>query len=174
MVSHKRATYDLVGLLGDMGGIQGILISLLGVLVVPVSAHSFNVKAARKLFMARSSKKGLFEEVPDEKKGKLLDEEMISTQSRKMQKEIRKHFIPKISLYDSIMLFFSTWFGRCCGSLDIFCCNPCFPKRKKLEKLYDATIDRFEDETNIVKLIKGLRDLKVLQKNSIMDDSMRF
>ena len=66
LVSHKRATYDILGLLGDMGGIQGILISLLGVLVVPISAHSFTVKAARKLFMARSSKGGIFEEVPDE------------------------------------------------------------------------------------------------------------
>jgi len=32
-----------------------------------------------------------------------------------------------------------------------------------LEKLYDASIDRFEEETNIVKIMKGLRDIKVLQ-----------
>ena len=56
----------------------------------------------------------------------------------------------------------------------MFCCGPCFPNRKKLEKLYDATIDRFEDETNIVKIMRGLRDMKTLQKNSIMDDNMRF
>ena len=46
MISHKRETYDLIKLLGDMGGIQGILISLLGVLVIPVSAHSFIIKAS--------------------------------------------------------------------------------------------------------------------------------
>jgi len=100
-----------------MGGIQGILISLLGVLVVPVSALSFKVKAARKLFLAKSTNRDLFEDVPDEKKGREFDEEMISSQSRKMQKEIRKHYIPKITLYDSTMLFFSTWFGRCCCSV---------------------------------------------------------
>ena len=77
-VTHKRTTYDLVGLLGDMGGIQGILISLLGILVVPISAHSFNVKAARKLFMARSTDKDLFEEIPEDQKGPLFDSKMIS------------------------------------------------------------------------------------------------
>jgi len=84
MISHKRSTYDLVGLLGDMGGIQGILISILGILALPISAHSFNIKAARKLFMARSSTPSLFEDVPAEKKGKEFDEEMISNQTKKM------------------------------------------------------------------------------------------
>jgi hypothetical protein len=84
---------------------------MLGVLVVPISAHSFNVKAARKLFMARTSNFKLFEHIPSDKKGKMFDEEMISNQTKKMQREIHKHFIPKISLYDSILLFFSTWFG---------------------------------------------------------------
>jgi hypothetical protein len=112
-IAHKRATYDLVGLLGDMGGIQGILISLLGVLVVPVSAHSFNIKAARKLFMARSESSDLFMEVPKEKLGIEFDEELIKSQTPKMEKEIRKHYVPSIHLYDSCMLFFSTWFGRC-------------------------------------------------------------
>lgn len=124
--------------------------------------------------MARSSKGGLFGECTPEQRGKLFDKDMISSQSSKMQKEIRKHYIPKIKLYDSVMLFFSTWFGRCCGSfgceLNLFCCGLCFPKRRKLEKLYDATIDRFDHETNIVKIMKDLRDIKTLQKSSIMDD----
>ena len=77
LVAHKRSTYDLVGLLGDMGGIQGILISLLGLLVVPISAHSFNIKAARKLFMARTSTPGLFQDTPSRKRGEEFDEEMI-------------------------------------------------------------------------------------------------
>ena len=59
-VVHKRTTYDLVGLLGDMGGIQGILISILGILCFPISEHSFNIKAARKLFMARLAQQNLF------------------------------------------------------------------------------------------------------------------
>lgn len=77
----------MVGLLGDMGGIQGILISLLGVLVMPISAHSFTMKAARKFFMARSSDKNLFRKYSVAKmKNKLsFDEDMIKSQSLEMQ-----------------------------------------------------------------------------------------
>ena len=57
------------GLLGDMGGIFGLLISLMSYIFTPISRHSFNIKAARKLFIARSANKGLFEEVPSELKG---------------------------------------------------------------------------------------------------------
>jgi hypothetical protein len=86
-VFHRRATYDLVGLLGDMGGIQGILLSLLGVLVMPISAHSFNIKASKKLFMARSSEKDLFGKTSEIKiKNKLsFDENMIRSQTLEMQ-----------------------------------------------------------------------------------------
>ena len=56
-----------------------MLISLLGVLVVPISTHSFNIKAARKLFMARTLKGDLFQDVPADKKGKLFDEDLIKS-----------------------------------------------------------------------------------------------
>ena len=76
------------------------------------------------------------------------------------------------------MLFFSTWFGEalhCCGKpVDLFCCSICFPNRKKLEKLYGATNDRFEYETDIVKIMKDLRNVKVLLKNSLMSDEKKF
>jgi hypothetical protein len=76
------------------------------------------------------------------------------------------------------MLFLSTWLGQCCKDygkpVDLFCCNRCFKKRKKLEKLYNATVERVEEETNIVKLIKDLRNTRILMNNSLMNDDLRF
>ena len=66
LITHKRSTYDLIGVLSDIGGIKSLLITLLGVFAMPISAHSFNVKAARELFMARTSTKGLFLSIRDE------------------------------------------------------------------------------------------------------------
>ena len=43
--------------------------------------------------------------------------------------------------------------------------RPCFKNRKRLEKLYDATQDKYEEETNLIKIIKGLRDLKHIQEH---------
>jgi hypothetical protein len=50
---------------------------------MPISAHSFNIKAARKLFMARSSEMDLFKKASPEKMKKKLsfDESMIKSQS---------------------------------------------------------------------------------------------
>lgn len=62
-----------------MGGISGLLISLLAILVSPVSQHSFYVKAARKLFIAKSKKEGLFAEVPKEKLTRAFDEDLIKS-----------------------------------------------------------------------------------------------
>ena len=40
--------------------------------------------------------------------------------------------------------------------------------------MYDEGKDRIDTELNIVKIIKTLRDLKILMKNSIMDDEIMF
>lgn len=79
MVFHKRSTYDLIGVLGDMGGISGLLASLMYFLFAPISTHSFIVKSAQKLFIARSEKPGLFVEMPEDKRGKNFDEKMIDS-----------------------------------------------------------------------------------------------
>ena len=69
----------MIGVLGDMGGIQGILISILGLLVTPIATHSFFIKASRKLFLAKTSQSGIFGECPSElkEKGREFDEDLI-------------------------------------------------------------------------------------------------
>lgn len=66
------------------------------------------------------------------------------------------------------MLFFSTWLGS--YKIDLFCCRPCFKNRAKLEKLYNEAADKFDEETDVVKITKDLRDLETLIKSFIMDD----
>ena len=78
-ISHSRNIYDSIALLGNMGGIQGVLISLLCVFAAPINEHSFNIKMARKLFKAKSSTPGLFQDVPAEDKGSDFDEDMIQS-----------------------------------------------------------------------------------------------
>ena len=42
---HTREIYDLLGLLGDLGGIQDILIAIVGIFVFPYSEFSYTLKA---------------------------------------------------------------------------------------------------------------------------------
>jgi len=52
---HIREIYDLLGLLGDLGGIQDILIAIVGIFVFPYSEFSFNLKAMQKLYLVSTT-----------------------------------------------------------------------------------------------------------------------
>ena len=44
-ILQVREIYDLLSLLGDLGGINEILITILGILIFPISEFSYNLKA---------------------------------------------------------------------------------------------------------------------------------
>ena len=53
---HSRIKYDILGLLGDVGGVLGFLLPIFGILIAPISEHIFILDAAHKLFFARDKK----------------------------------------------------------------------------------------------------------------------
>ena len=131
-----------------MGGVASVIELLLGIFLLPISAHSFIVKAARKFFLARIVDDNFFAKGTNPDNVDAMDEGLMNRQSAKDQKEYRKHIEPNIKLRDSICLYFSTTFGR------YFCFNVCFRKRVKLEKLYNATLERYDEETNLIKIMR--------------------
>jgi hypothetical protein len=165
---HIRNTYDLINLLGDMGGVASVIELILGVILLPISAHSFVIKAARKLFLARINESDFFAMGTNPDNQDILDGNMIDQQPDKEQKELRKHLEPNIKLRDSICLYFSTSFGR------LFCFNKCFTKRQKLEKLYEATIERYDEETNLIKIMRTMRNTKKLLGASLVNKELDF
>ena len=100
--------------------------------------------------------------------GDAFDEDMMNCQTEKVKKEYRKHVEPNIKLRDSICLYFSTTLGS------LFCCNMCFSKRQKLEKLYEATLERYDEETNLIKIMRTMRNTKMLMSTSLMNKEMHF
>ena len=85
-----------------------------------------------------------------------------------MKDEILTHRIISVKLKDWIRLYFAKHAG-------FLCCSRCMFKRKdQFLKLYERGQDRIDAELNIVKIMKTLRDLKILMKNSLLDEEMRF
>lgn len=58
---HERVVYGLLDVLGDFGGVQGVLYTLILMSMAPIAAHSFYLKAISKLFMAKTKDNTLFE-----------------------------------------------------------------------------------------------------------------
>ena len=57
---HKREVFNLLDLVGELGGVIEVFIIIFGVLLYPISQFSFILKATKMLFLARSQDKKLF------------------------------------------------------------------------------------------------------------------
>jgi len=66
--------------LGDVGGLMGVLQVVCGLLLLPISYHSFVIKATSKLFSARSKDTTLFKPIRD--KGRNLESSQIAESSQ--------------------------------------------------------------------------------------------
>ena len=57
---HQRQVYNLLDLLGDLGGVLEVLVFIFGIFLYPISEHSFTMKALSILYLARTEKKNVF------------------------------------------------------------------------------------------------------------------
>ena len=48
-------------MLGDLGGVTEILMLVFGFFLFPISEHSFNIQAGKKLYIANTKEDDLFE-----------------------------------------------------------------------------------------------------------------
>ena len=58
---HSREVYNLLDLMGDLGGVLEVFIFACGIILFPISEHSFVIKALQILFLARTRDKHMFE-----------------------------------------------------------------------------------------------------------------
>lgn len=59
-MSYQREVYTGIDALGDIGGIIEITIIFFGFIFLPISRHSYYLRAARFMFFARTKDKTLF------------------------------------------------------------------------------------------------------------------
>ena len=59
-VFHGRKVYDVNQLLGDLGGITGVLTLVLGYFILPLSEASFIMKSAKRMFLVKTRDEDLF------------------------------------------------------------------------------------------------------------------
>lgn len=72
-----------------------------------------------------------------------------------------------MSFCDSAALFLANHLG-CLSFL------MCWRKREKLQKLFEQSQKRIDDELDIVKVIKNIRVFKILLKTFLLNDNIKF
>ena len=59
-IIHERKVYGWLDLIGDLGGVTEIIGLIFGFFLLPVSYHSFIMKATQNLFYARTKDDNIF------------------------------------------------------------------------------------------------------------------
>lgn len=59
-IKHVRETYRLLDILGDLGGVTEVIMLLFSFFLLPISEHSFILKALQKMYLARTRNQKLF------------------------------------------------------------------------------------------------------------------
>jgi len=59
-IRHIRYIYNVLDVLGDLGGVTEVIMLLFGFFLFPISEHSFILQALRRLYKARTTDDSLF------------------------------------------------------------------------------------------------------------------
>lgn len=97
-------------------------------IIKPINEHSFVLKAAKKLYFARSKEEDLFDDVKDPKSTQ------IKSLSKRTRRELHYHRTIKLKNCDNFLLYLSHRLG-CLN----FLLKTCWHRKSKFEKLYTET-----------------------------------
>lgn len=137
-----------------------------GLLLLPISYHSFVIKATSKLFSAKTKDPTLFKQMRD--KGRNLSASQIQNENEETQmttrnlKSIRKlpfgDDIRKIKIHfcDMFKLYMSK-------NIRIECCWT-HKRSQRLNKLFIEGEERIEANLDVVKIVRTIRNQKILMK----------
>ena len=82
--------------------------------------------------------------------------------------EVQKHKHIRIKFWENTLLFISD------SCLSFLIPHKLWHKKKKLIRLLNEGRKRIEKELDIVKILKSLRDIKILMKNSLMTPEIKY
>ena len=158
--------YDIVQLIGVLGGVTGVLTLVLGFFILPISEASFIMKSAKRMFLVKTKDEEIFN-VDTKKKsiGKFIDmNKMPESLRNNKESGINYHRIISLKRKDKICFYLSHTLGQ------FFCCKCCWKNNIKINKLFSETNKRLLTELDIVKLIRNIRSSKILLNNSLMNE----
>jgi hypothetical protein len=104
---YTRHVYNLLDLLGNLGGVSNVILLVIGIVLYPISEQSFELKATSELFKARTSNNEIFAD-PSTKISN------VNREDQELQSSISNHKTIKVAIADKLKLYLSNrWFCKC-------------------------------------------------------------
>jgi hypothetical protein len=153
-IEYNRAVYNVLDLMGDIGGVLEIIVLFFGIFLNPISKFSFDLTAIRYLYLVRTSEKDLF------------DNKKVESDGEKEPNPDGDAQVVKLRKWDRIALYFA----HSMGSLFP---KKCWSKRKKLLKMLEEGNDKVEASMDLAHHITKFRNNKILLENSLLTKEVR-
>ena len=107
-IVHLRQVYGWLDLISDLGGVTEIIGLVFGFFLLPVSYHSFIVKASQHLLFARTKDDNLFRKSKKDQEDKNMSSVVASKDEQpEVREEIQTHRKIRIKFFDNLILFIS-------------------------------------------------------------------
>ena len=151
---HTRQFYNMMDLIGDLGGVMDIIIMLFGLVLYPYASYSYNLEMQRCLYKARTNDNKMFKPVKEQEKKPKTHFHI----TKKMKLELSKHHSIVLKPLDKAKLFLSQY-----G--DFFCFKTCWQRKNKFMKLYEEGVAKIENDLNVFKLLSNVKTMKAMLKN---------
>ena len=117
VIDHERSIYTFLDLIGDLGGVQDIIVFFFAFFVSPISEHFFNMKFLRKMYLVRTSNKTIFSTPvgqplkKNKKKPKfknLKQQIPDNMETSEIIQEVNLHYPIKLSLWQIIKTYLAS------------------------------------------------------------------
>ena len=59
-IEHTRTSYNIISIMGEVGGFSGLIISIFAVIIAPFQEFTFTLRILKKLYMAKTVRDDLF------------------------------------------------------------------------------------------------------------------
>ena len=170
-INHKRDIYNLLDLLGDLGGVTEVIMICLGIFINPVSEHSFIIKASKTIFLARSKNKNLFklnkkyQDLEQQRKYCGMDPEKIP-ENLKEQIDMHQHI--HVEFWQSLRLFIRNYVTERFPNCSCKCCGIKAGKKTDLQKIFYEGKERLEKEFDVVNLIDEMQNFRILYRTYLV------
>ena len=157
----ERRVFNLLDLIGAMGGVLELFVYLFGFVFYGISKHQATMMILRRLFLARTRDDKLFaqshthDHVGNVEKTQLDDS---------IRHEVKSHRNIKLTQINHLKLYVMKNFCFCLKAT----------KNHKLFKLYSEGHNMIIHELNVVKIIKSLKQLRILAASKFIDKDTKF
>jgi hypothetical protein len=151
-----------------------VIVFVVGIFIFPISSYSFTIRYLSTMFLARTKDSELFlptKLLKKNKKHKFKSFKVktpLELKGTSIDHEVSNHRPIKIAFFKNLKMFMISQFSILSKLFSLS------KHSRLLFKLIKKGKERIENDLSLEDIVKTLRDIKIVIKNNILDEELKF